>query len=389
MKLLVGADVDPDPDTGAAGSIMCANQALRDMGHSVEEFWAPSMHHRIRHGNLHYILELPGEYAREVNRRCAARPFDVIELSQPHAYRVAREHGRYSPGGIFVNRSHGIEPMMDEVLAAWAAKLRIAPKPLFRRMLSAMVRARIEYHMHMITRYADGLAVGASDNAEYVLNRYHMDPARVCVIPLGIHQSCMDTPVVPMTSERLTRMLCVAQFHFFKGPHILAAAVERVLTKRPEARFSWVCSRAYHDEAMALFAPAVRDRVSFEDQMPNAQLLDLYEHCGIFVFATFFEGFGKVALEAMSRGMCTVSSSVGGMKDVIASGHDGVLIDPGNIEGFISAIDGLMSEPTRAKAMSLAARRKAVQYSWTYYARLATSFYESLLSMKGRARAPH
>ena len=45
-----------------------------------------------------------------------------------------------------------------------------------------------------------------------------------------------------------------------------------------------------------------------------------------FLYSSLFEGFGKVALEAMARGLCVIASDVGSMRDVIHSGQDGVLI---------------------------------------------------------------
>ena len=40
MKILVGADVPPDPNSGAAGTVYQTNAALRELGHDVDEIWA-------------------------------------------------------------------------------------------------------------------------------------------------------------------------------------------------------------------------------------------------------------------------------------------------------------------------------------------------------------
>ena len=92
LRILVGADVPPDPNAGAAGTVWQMNQALRKRGHVVDEIWDRDLGRRIRHGNLHYLLELPHAYARAVRERLAKASYDVIELNQPHAYLAARRH---------------------------------------------------------------------------------------------------------------------------------------------------------------------------------------------------------------------------------------------------------------------------------------------------------
>ena len=62
----------------------------------------------------------------------------------------------------------------------------------------------------------------------------------------------------------------------------------------------------------------------------QSDLLRVYDEHGIFLFPSFFEGFGKAFLEAMSRGLVVVASNNGGMKDVIKDGESGFLAKTGD-----------------------------------------------------------
>ncbi len=62
LRILVGADVPPDLNPGASGTVLQTNLALRELGHHVDEIWADDLGRRIRHGNLHYAFELPRAY---------------------------------------------------------------------------------------------------------------------------------------------------------------------------------------------------------------------------------------------------------------------------------------------------------------------------------------
>ena len=39
VRILVGADVRPDPNPGAAGTVYATNNALRELGYEIEETW--------------------------------------------------------------------------------------------------------------------------------------------------------------------------------------------------------------------------------------------------------------------------------------------------------------------------------------------------------------
>ena len=81
---------------------------------------------------------------------------------------------------------------------------------------------------------------------------------------------------------------------------------------------TWVTSKLAHDQVLELLSETARPRVALLDWMPQKELLDVYDNHGIFVFPSFFEGFGKAFLEAMARGLCVVAADNGGASDVIS-----------------------------------------------------------------------
>ena len=120
------------------------NAALRRRGHQVDEIWADDLGRKIRHGNLHYLLELPRTYSREVRQACLSCQYDVIELNQPHAHRAAIEHRRQNRPGVFVNRSHGHETRSEEDLENWRRELGIPRNRGVRGIASGVIRRLLE-----------------------------------------------------------------------------------------------------------------------------------------------------------------------------------------------------------------------------------------------------
>jgi len=132
----------------------------------------------------------------------------------------------------------------------------------------------------------------------------------------------------------------------------------------PIAVATWVCHAADAPRAAALLSPAVRARTAFPGWIAQDDLRALYDRHGVFVFPSFYEGFGKAFLEAMARGCCVVASDTGGMRDVITDGRDGRCVPVGDPEALAVAIEGLLTDPRQAQIMSTAARATAEPYTW-------------------------
>jgi glycosyltransferase involved in cell wall biosynthesis len=56
------------------------------------------------------------------------------------------------------------------------------------------------------------------------------------------------------------------------------------------------------------------------------------------------EGFGIVALEAAAAGCPVVASDIEGLRDAIAHGESGNLVQPGDAPSWLAAIDGLLAD---------------------------------------------
>lgn len=383
MRILVGADAPPNPDSGAAGTVVATNLALRTLGHEVEAFWDVDLAHRIRHWNLHYWLELPREYRREVARRCSGKDYDVIQLSQPHAWMAARDHQRRRRRGIIVNRSHGLECMADHALARGHRELGMPANRFPRNLLAPALQRRLHASIDRVVRFSDGLIVPAQDIKDHLVAHHGADPERVAVIHHGVPEAFLRTPVRPMSVERLSRMLCVAQYSFIKGPQFLARAASQVLRCNSRASLTWVCSRVHHAEARSLFPSELQPRVTLLDWQAQDELIALYDSHGIGLAHSLYEGAAKACAEAMARGLILVSSAVGAVKDHVRQGENGYRVDVGDSAGMADMILAAMGDLPAAEQISSAARLTAVKLTWEDCARRAVDFYRSLLDRKG------
>jgi glycosyltransferase involved in cell wall biosynthesis len=381
MRILVGADVAPDPDSGAAGTVCASNAALRGLGHAVDEFWAADLRHRIRHWNLHYLLELPREYREAVRRRVRNGTYDVIQLSQPHAWLAARDHRRRR-GGVFINRSHGLESLADAALGEWHRRLEVRENRFPRSLLTPLLRRRLHRHIDLVARHADGILVPASDIKQHLIERHGAAPERIAVIAHGVPDDYLDAARPPLTAARLLRLLHVGQYSFIKGPALVARAAAAIFEAEPAARLTWVCSAEHHVAVRALFDARHRERVELAEWVPRDQLRALYDAHGILLAHSIYEGAAKACTEAMARGLVVVSSRVGALKDLVVHGEHGYLVEVGDTEAMACCALEAQADVARAAAVGRRAAERAAELRWRDHARAAIRFYQDLLDRR-------
>jgi len=380
MRILMMTDATENPDSGAAGTEYQTANALRELGHEVDAIWANRLPRRLSHGNLHYLLELPITYRARMLERLQAQRYDVVHVSQPHGYLAAHAAKRLPNRPVFVHRSHGFEPRIKAVLAGWR---HLQPRTsLLRAAASHAMASLLDINNRAIVRYADGHLVSAQLCATYLHQCCGVQRARIAVVPQAPPSAFQDIPPPRFDESRLDRILYVGQLAFFKAPMVLAEAFELVLAQRPQARLTWVCAAPQQRQAAALFGPLARERVTFLDWGAQRQLMDIYDSHGVFLFPSFFEGFGKAFLEAMARGLLVVASDEGGARDLIEQGKNGYLVPVGDAKAMAQACVAFQSGGVDARQVSANARRTALLYTWRRVAQETADFYNRLIAQR-------
>lgn len=380
MRILFAADVHPDPDSGAAGTEWQTIQALRQLGHEVDEIWAEDLGRRIKHGNLHYLLELPYRYRAVIGERCRTRDYDVLHVNQGHSYLAAIEHRRRQRSGVFVCRSHGLDDHMERVLAPWRRVLGIRDGSRLKKLVSRGLDLLLRRHDRLAYQYANGVLVSSTNDLKFLTNHHGIDRQRIGCVPQAPADTIVETSAPPMTQERLNRILHVGGFAYWKGVHAVAAAANQLFAEAGPTTMTWVCRNEEHAEVRALLTPEARARVEILGWTHQAALRDIYDAHGIFLYPSLFDGFGKVFLEAMARGLCVIGTRSGGMPDIIEDGTDGLIVGFNDGQALAAATRHLQASPDIAIRIAKAAAKKARVYSWRRVGAETLAFYERLIA---------
>jgi len=105
------------------------------------------------------------------------------------------------------------------------------------------------------------------------------------------------------------------------------------------------------------------DKVSFHSELSESEVVEIYSYAEIAVIPSLYEGFGFGAGEAMSCGVPLISTTSGGLKEVI--GDAAIIIKSGSSEEIEKAVIELFSNPNKQELYShLGRKRMEDKFDW-------------------------
>jgi hypothetical protein len=103
-------------------------------------------------------------------------------------------------------------------------------------------------------------------------------------------------------------------------------------------------------------------------------------HAAVLVYITHSEGLGSGALLAMSAGVPVVASNVGGLREIIRQGENGLLVD-NTPQAIAAAMRQLLDNPAFARRIGDAARRTVMEnFTVDHMVRRTMEVYRQVLS---------
>ena len=120
----------------------------------------------------------------------------------------------------------------------------------------------------------------------------------------------------------------------------------------------------------------IADRIRFLGFVSDTELLHLYNACDVFVFPSFYEGFGMPALEAMACGRAVVCSSTSALPEVVDGAA--LLFDPYSVDEMVRAIADLLLDPELRARMERLGLQRAAHFSWQNAAQKTLEVYHAV-----------
>lgn len=171
----------------------------------------------------------------------------------------------------------------------------------------------------------------------------------------------------PREPRRGLRVGMVGRLAEWKGQHVFLEAMAKA---RPdgEDRAVLIGSAMFGEDAYELRLRrlaadlGIADRVDLLGFRPDVEVeladLDVLVHASVIP-----EPFGQVVVEGMALGLPVVASAAGGPAEIIDDGIDGLLVDPGDVDGLAAALSMLLDDADLRARLGAAAAVRARDFS--------------------------
>jgi|GEM_PF-306840 len=321
--------------------------------------------YRVARGNLHwYASKLPGLGSRLI---LALRELEYGWA----AYRQIQALRRQEPFDLIEGTETG---------AFWIAIcLRDVPLVI-----------RLHGEMYTFHKYTPDLPMTLALRLNRVLQRVALRRARLLISPSHVHaqeiaaelgaehpaiEVIPNTLALPLQSDGIAAtdstaaiprgpfILYVGRLERRKGIPLLFEAAHQLIQAMPEVRF--VLAGGHHptlsqaDLERLVQRFGLRDHIHFLGHVPKEQLSIWYRRAAMCVLPSYYETFGLAALEPMAFGVPVVTTTAGGLPEVVEDGVTGILVAPGDAPALAEAMLRLLRDTDLRSRIGRAGRERA------------------------------
>ncbi|HVX67513.1 MAG TPA: glycosyltransferase family 1 protein [Bryobacteraceae bacterium] len=226
---------------------------------------------------------------------------------------------------------------------------------------------------------------------------YGIDPERITVVPNAAAPLFRPLPhqeSAAWVSRRFEiptpYILTVGDLQSRKNQAGLIRAFAEMLRARPELPHHLVLAgqESWHAAVVhrAAACSGVAGRIHFTGFVSDDELVRLYNGCQVFVFPSFYEGFGLPVLEAMACGRpvaCSNSSALYETADACA-----LLFDPHSTGEMTRAMLDLALDAELRTRMGRLGLQRAALFSWRRTAEQTLAVYYEVASRRERTASP-
>lgn len=246
------------------------------------------------------------------------------------------------------------------------------------------LRKKVWHNLQMCpewqARYSDKIIAVSESTKQDLINFYKIDPARIEVIYSGIstffknidYKKGDRTNWSQLVKFKVAKKL-PERFILFLGklePRKNVAGIVKAfsnLKTNPKYKDvglviagarGWLCGDIYQEVISSNF----KNQIIFTGQLTEQDKIGYYQLADIFVYPSFFEGFGFPPLEAMGYGTPVITSRNSSLPEVVSS--SAVMIDPYDISELELWITKLLDDKKLSELIAKKGIERSSKFQW-------------------------
>jgi len=219
-------------------------------------------------------------------------------------------------------------------------------------------------------QWADGVLCDSRALAVWAEEHFELRHGSVEVIPAPLGDLETTPTARPIRAPGPRRIIYAGRLEPRKGVDLLLAGFALAVERGADLRLD-LAGRDIHDVRTGrpfgaacldrLVPPRIRARITVHGSLRPEALSGLRRSADLAAVPSPSDNFPNTCMEAMAEGLPVIAARAGGMAEMISGDGDGLLFEPGDIEGCAGALvrAGSMSDAELAE-MGRAARERIV-----------------------------
>jgi glycogen synthase len=273
--------------------------------------------------------------------------------------RTARELRRFRPDAVVVQGAHeAAAVLLGRMLARsrarvvldvhgdWRTATRLYGSPA-RKLLNPLA----DRLASIAVRRADAIRT-VSDYTTGLVRQAGVEPAAVFPAFMDL-EPFLERPPAPLPDRPAA--LFIGVLELYKNVDGLVEAWRLAASRVPDAELRIVGK----GPRAGLVADLVNDlpqQTSWRLSLTTEEVAAALDEATLLVLPSRSEGMGRVIVEALCRGRPVVASRVGGIRDLVRDGENGILVEPGEPAALADALVRVLSDRALAERLAAAAR---------------------------------
>lgn len=251
--------------------------------------------------------------------------------------------------------------------------------------------------LKQILRKADKIITVSEFSKKEIVKYYNIAPRKIDVIYNGVDPSFH--PVPPEISNKIINKYNLpSEYFLYLGnvkPHKnilgLIESYKRALALRPDLPPLVILGKYQNlltgipNIQKVMLNEEFSKKVIFTGYLPSEDIPAIYSQASLFLFPSFYEGFGLPVLEAMSCGTPVITSNNSSIPEV--AGDAAVLIDPYNSEEIADAIIKVTEDTSLQKKLIQKGFKQIKRFSWEQSAKMHANLYKEVLATPAQNKA--
>ncbi|MGZ8271803.1 MAG: glycosyltransferase family 4 protein, partial [Methylophilus sp.] len=245
-----------------------------------------------------------------------------------------------------VTRLHGPHFTMGAILNvenAWDYKLRV-------------------FYEGEAIKNSHGVTSPSLDVLNRVREYYNMELPFAQVIPNSVQEVAIEHRW-QYDAKRQPYILFVGRFDSVKGGDLILQTFRIIAQNNKEITLNFVgpdrgvlCEgkelKFYEYLEREIPEPEIRARIQFLNHQPSEAIKLLRKNSLVTIFPSRYENFPVSLLEALSAGCPTVTTPVGGIKEIVTDGYNGLLAEAGSAESMADKTLALLDDVVLMQTLS-------------------------------------